>query len=321
MNKQIDQLIEKIKAANSIAILMHYNPDGDAVGSASAMYELINDNFGKTAQMFYDGAIPSNLNFVPNRDRFIFVGQDYQTNKFDLVIAVDTGSLNLLKETAQILRSAADTVKIDHHGTSEDYANLNILDLQPSAAEVIYKIAVSAGWKINNNAANALLTGIRCDTGDFAFNRTSGTFKIAGELMDLGADNKYIADAISIMPMDATMANARAILNAKFYFDNKLAVSLVDAQEYEKLDGKGSHALKLLRHIEGVEYVAVIKQTDDTHTNVSFRASTKPVDMIAVELGGGGHKFAAAVRFTDKALDEVQEIVLESFEKHLNEKR
>ena len=52
----LDSILEEIKKANSIVILTHQNPDGDAVGSALAM-NLALKKLGKNA----DVIIPSTI--------------------------------------------------------------------------------------------------------------------------------------------------------------------------------------------------------------------------------------------------------------------
>ena len=46
----LDQILEEINQANSIVILTHENPDGDAMGSSLALYQALK-NYGKDVDL------------------------------------------------------------------------------------------------------------------------------------------------------------------------------------------------------------------------------------------------------------------------------
>ena len=68
----------------------------------------------------------------------------------------------------------------------------------------------------------------------------------------------------------------------------------------------------MLGQIKGVEYVALLKSQKTNQTGVSLRSKNKPIDDIAVALGGGGHTYAAGAVVKD-SLEHTREKVLELF--------
>ncbi len=48
----LDKILEEINKANSIVILTHENPDGDAIGSSLAMYNILKA-YGKKSRCYY----------------------------------------------------------------------------------------------------------------------------------------------------------------------------------------------------------------------------------------------------------------------------
>ena len=87
----IDNIKEEIQKANDVVILTHESPDGDAVGSALAMY-LTLKKLGKTV----DVIIPeyaSMFNFLPGADQIKKVGKQ---EPYDLAISVDVTGVNRL---------------------------------------------------------------------------------------------------------------------------------------------------------------------------------------------------------------------------------
>ena len=62
----IDNIIEEIKAAESIVLLTHENPDGDAVGSALAMFIALKQ-IGKNVDVIIP-EYPKIFDFLPYRE-------------------------------------------------------------------------------------------------------------------------------------------------------------------------------------------------------------------------------------------------------------
>lgn len=318
--KQTESFIQKINTANTIVIFMHNNPDGDAIGSAGALLELIKINTGKTASLLYSGTISKSLLFLPHAPTAINIKDLSTAAPFDLAIAVDTGSLSLLSDgNKDLFLSARDTVKIDHHKDSDNFANLNIKTVCAATAELIYTIARHAKWSVNTSAANALYTAILSDTMGFKFVKKSSTFKIAAALVDRGAGPAYIAEQLSKKTKASTLVNAAAVMDAKFFFNDELALTTIDKQQKKNLDGKGTDAMTMLQNIDGVNYVALLKEYDTNDVHLSLRGK-KPVDVVAHEFGGAGHELAAGATLTG-TLDQACESVLRAFEKILQRKQ
>ena len=63
----LDNILNEIRAANSIVILTHENPDGDAIGSALAMYMSLK-KMGKEPDVIIP-EYPRIFNFLPNADK------------------------------------------------------------------------------------------------------------------------------------------------------------------------------------------------------------------------------------------------------------
>lgn len=62
----LDNILEEIKKAESIVILAHETPDGDAIGSVLAM-NLALKKMGKTPDVILT-EIPRNFDFLPGRE-------------------------------------------------------------------------------------------------------------------------------------------------------------------------------------------------------------------------------------------------------------
>ncbi|MDR0726495.1 MAG: bifunctional oligoribonuclease/PAP phosphatase NrnA [Rickettsiales bacterium] len=317
--EQFNLLLHRIKTAKNIGIFMHNNPDGDAVGSAGALAEILQDNFSKPTTLLYSGNMPDFLKFLPHVHNAIDSKNFKQKKSFDLTIAVDTANIQRIsKESAAIYLSSRDTVKIDHHKNSLNFADLNIVDLLPSAAEIVYNIARQGKWKINPVAATALYAGIYSDTVGFQYLDDSKTFKIAAELVKLGANPRDIAEKLLTAKRDSTLINAKAVADAQFFFNGELAITYMTKEQCAYLDGKGTEAMGMLLTIEGIKYIALLKESA-SDVYVSLRGKC-PVLSIANRLMGNGHSMAAAATVPGN-IDTTREVVLQAFEKELKRKR
>ena len=75
----LDNILEEIKKANTIAIVVHENPDGDAIGSALAM-KLALEQLNKEADVIIP-EYPSAFSFLPGvekikKEKKVFLGTE-----------------------------------------------------------------------------------------------------------------------------------------------------------------------------------------------------------------------------------------------------
>ncbi len=313
MKKDIEIFIDKIKSANSIAVFAHKNPDGDALCSVLAMMQLIETNFGKTCVGIYDGNIPENFEYVPLRHRIKFYGNVDLTQPFDLAIVLDYGTRRHVSWAAPVLDQARFVVEIDHHQNDDKIGNLCLDDVRAAATgEILYTIARTANWHIDDKVADLLAVSILTDTGFFKFVRRSDSMRIMADLVDMGVSIGRLCDIMNNKPYKAIQTEAAAAANAELFYRKTLALATIDKKMYKNLDGRGELVLNLLGQMGGVEYVVLLKQQRENQTGVSLRSRTRPVNHIAAALGGGGHTYAAGAVVSD-TLENVRARVLELF--------
>lgn len=313
MEKDIEIFVEKIKSANSIAIFAHKNPDGDALCSVLALMQLIETNFGKTAVGIYDGNIPENFEYVPLRHRIKYYGNVDLTQPFDLVIALDYGTVKHIAWAMSVIEKARFVAEIDHHQNDEKIGQLCLDDVNAAATgEILYNIARAANWEIDDKVADLLAVSILTDTGFFKFVRRGESMRIMADLVDMGVSIGRLCEIMNNKPYKAIQTEAAAAANAELFYHKRLALATIDRKMYRNLDGRGELVLNLLGQMGGVEYIVLLKQQRENQTGVSLRSRTKPVNHIAAALGGGGHMYAAGAVIAD-TLENVRARVLELF--------
>jgi phosphoesterase RecJ-like protein len=311
---EVKELVAKIKAAESIAIIGHKNSDMDSMGAMLGLSRIIEINFGKKPICLYDGNVPAYQDFLPGRSDIVYVGKLPETFHADLLICVDIADSNKQFGDFKLdVFSRSDFVtKIDHHPDSEKFGAINIDDETASAAaEIIYDMANTAGWKIDVDAATCLLAGIVFDTGTFKWVQNSAPLRACADLVDLGASLDMILEKMNSAPKKHILACGRAVANAEFY--KNLAIAIIPREDYKNLDGSAAEVLDILRRIPGIEYFVLLTQAHEDSIHISMRGRTKAVNEIAANcFSGGGHKLAAGGIFQG-SLEDAKKAVIDAF--------
>ena len=75
MKRNHEAIARCIREAQTIAVVSHVNPDGDTIGSTTAM-RLILNALGKDVTLFCDGKVPDMLSFLPGQELFQYIDED-----------------------------------------------------------------------------------------------------------------------------------------------------------------------------------------------------------------------------------------------------
>ncbi len=310
-HKEAFRLLQEI---DDIVIITHRNPDGDAVGSVFAMYNVLKE-MGKNVRCITD-RIENALSFPVCEDAY----SDFEPR---FVISVDLADNRLM--TPDVYAQYADRVYlcIDHHGANTPYAENLLLDSSAAAAcEVIYDMLETAGQEISLKTAEALYLGISTDTGCFRYPNTSArTLEIASKLVAKGVNNGEINRRVfETKTKEFFRFESLAAASMKTYFDGRCAVITLTQDMFERtgVHEADTHSISALpRQIEGVLIGMVIKEKKDGGYKISVR-SNEPASASAVCecFGGGGHRLAAGCEISGK-LGEVTNMLLKAAEKEL----
>ncbi len=311
--EQVKIFDDKIRAAGSIILCAHKNPDGDALCSVLALAHLIETNYGKDVVCAYDGNIPDNLDDVPLRKRARYFERIENDVPFDVAIVLDYGIEKNIGGPHRFVENAGFIIEIDHHINDDKIGALCIDDANAAAtAEIIYNLMIAAGWTCDLVAARLIMTGIITDTGCFKYVKRAEVMRVAGNLVEFGVDIQRIVNELSNKPRRTVVTEAASVGATEFFFGNKLALAIIDANQYKHIDGRGETALNLLGQIRGLEYIVLLKEQKPNQIGVSLRGRGHAVDKIAMALGGGGHEYAAGAVVYD-TLENVKKRVLELF--------
>jgi len=318
--RDISQIAEQLKNADTIALAVHKNPDSDCIGSASALLVALK-NMGKTVYMYVDGNVPERLAFLTEKDFFC----ERTDISYDVCVAVDVASEELMGSVKEdVFTKAKVTCCIDHHGTNPGYADYNFVDGSAAAAgELVYFfIKDYLCMEVTKAIATRLYAAIASDTGSFQYsNTTPRTHIIASELMAKGIDAPFVMRTLFEMKTKEQLElKAEVTSNLRFYENGKICVALVDSNllsKYKMAFEEADDIAGLPRSIIGVEVGVYIKVKGEKECKISLR-SNEYIDVasLARTFGGGGHLRAAGLTIYEDA-KTAEKLVVEAIGKVL----
>src|SRR5436190_20231886 len=107
-----DLVLAELRRASKLVVLSHEHPDGDALGSLSAMQEILT-GLGKDSVMFIDPRdfpLPHEYSFLPLPK---LIGAPPSDVEERTIVFLDCGNLERTAEAFQ--RPGAHIINIDHH--------------------------------------------------------------------------------------------------------------------------------------------------------------------------------------------------------------
>jgi phosphoesterase RecJ-like protein len=316
-------LIDKLDAKLAV-LLCHHNADPDAIGAAYAFKGLLNRLRPSLETEIAAASGPSRLSKSMMEALPIELTDQPRIETADLIVLLDTNTIQQLDEWSNRISSNQPLVVIDHHAShpeTEQIATLSVADeTASSACEVVYRLFKEAELELSPDEAKALFLGIAFDTRHFII-ATSDTLKVVAELAEAGVNAQETLSVLSL-PMEHSERVARLKaaerVNLVKIGDWLIALSSVSAYQ-----ASACRALLALG-----AHVAVVAGQKHNKIQVSFRASREFSEETRVHMGrdlakplgdfmggmGGGHALSAGangagdveacLRFCEKLLKQ-----------------
>lgn len=326
--KEFKKIVERYE---KFLILTHKGPDVDAFCSSLLLRQILMEMYPKKTFNIQAKQNPSMR--LPNMKDIEMVSK-LDSDGYDAILITDAGDLSLCIDDEDSVDGTLPTVVIDHHDTFfSKKENITIInENMSSATEQVYMLAkeiYGKRFKLNEDSASLVQYGIVADTGRFLYDITTpNTHRVFAEAKSIvDVDLEDFAYRNSKFPREATPAIMKYLDSLTIEKDMAyMFVDRVDLENNQELRRGSSEAQaflrdKYLRYIQGVHWGFIIKPDMNTEDNwfVSFRSTKgyQDVRVIAEELGGGGHTYAAGVLMKANSLNELLERVLSVVRKHL----
>ncbi len=304
-----------------IAVIPHENPDGDAIGSALGLAEIL-AAAGHRLMVISPTDYPDFLKWMNSQVEVLVYGNAKQRatefiESSDIMICVDFNEVARAGKLAKKVEQFSKTkILIDHHPHPTGFCDYTISEPQySSTAELINDVVHITGLNrfMSVNAAEALYTGILTDTGSFNHNTSDpNTFKVVSELVALGVDTQKIQSEVYHNFSTDRMRLLGYCLNKKMqvfpeYRAALISITKKELKEFNFKIGDSEGFVNYPLSINNIVFSALFIEKEGW-IKASFRSKGDfPVNLFSRNhFGGGGHVNAAGGE-ANLSLDETIE--------------
>ena len=306
--KNIESIIQK---GDRILIIPHKSPDGDAIGSALALYQVFK-NMDKNPTIACIDTPPEVFNFLPNIEK---IQTDFSQLDFDTFFIVDCGATHLTglqDDYPQLFDKSLEVINIDHHQSNDFYGKYNlVVKNAASTTVVLYEMFTALNIPIDRYTATYLLTGIYTDTGSFMHsNTTPEVMRISAKLLAKGADLHGLSKDVFNTTKISTMRLWGRILKSSYQTSEGVTMAVVTEKDFEDTGADYSEITGAVDYINSVpdsEYSVILTEREGK-VKGSLRTLHDEVNVadIAGDFGGGGHTKAAGFTMPGKLKKEIR---------------
>ena len=327
---EIDKIKRLLSDKRKIVIIPHKNPDGDAIGSSTALKYYL-DNFNHNVDIISPNQFPEFLKWMdPNNIIKIFNEDEKYTQKIidaELIFTLDFNNLVRISGMKEYVeKSNAKIIMIDHHEEPSNYADFMYSEPKMSSTcEMIYHFIEKMGDvdKIDKNISRSLYAGIMTDTGSFKFPSTTElTHLVISNLLKTGISHSDIHNHIydnnkfeRVQLLSFALSKIKIIENLNTCYIS-LSQKELNKFNYEKGDTEGIVNYGL--SIKNIKFAVIfMENSNDNVIRISLRSRGDfDVNQFSKNIfGGGGHKNAAGA-ISKKSLDNTINYFLDSLKNY-----
>lgn len=315
------QILNKIEEYQTIIIIRHVRPDGDCVGSALGLREILRASYPEKRILSVARPRSAFFDFLDPDDADVGV----ETYREALVIVVDTANRDRIDNDNYV--HAPFLIKIDHHIPVEDYGHINyVREDMPATALIIadfYK-TFKDKLKITTAAARALFTGVVTDTGRFKYPRVGAAIlNLTAMLLECGFDMTEIYSYLYVKDKDDYKLQGYILRKFKTT-PHGVAYFIITRRLLKKFalaPDAASALINVLDSIKGhIVWIFFIENKEGVF-RVRLRSRHVPINELAARYEGGGHAQAAGAtvynrRQIKKLVAEADELVRAYKEEH-----
>ncbi len=323
-----------IANAKKIAIVTHYNPDGDAIGSSLALYNFM-ENEGKIVNIITPNRFPDFLAWMPGGENIIKEQENGNLaekvlKEADLLFIVDMNAPHRAGKVleSQIVQSKAYKILIDHHIHPEIDCDIMYSCTQTtSASELVYKFLYKYlkydKEKLSLAIAQCLYVGIITDTGSLTYScNYPETYAIIHQLIKKGVDGEEIHRLVYDNYSENRLRLLGLLLSQrmKVMSDKSTSYTYLTAEDLKENNYKPGDTEGFVNYglsIRSINFTAFFSDRSN-RIHVSFRSKGSfDVNQFARKhFNGGGHRNAAAADYYGSLEDAIAhfEQVLDEYE-------
>jgi phosphoesterase RecJ-like protein len=314
ISSQLEAVAEVLRSADSIGVVGHVGPDGDALGSMVGLARSAR-LAGKQAVASFDEpfVVPEEMSFL---DQSVLVPPKEFPRDLDVAVVVDTSVRSRVGSLAGAMEQADQLAVVDHHLSDGTWGDVVAIDATAGATtELIHELLNILEWPIDKDVATALYTGLVTDTGRFQYSSTSSrTHDIASALLERGVETdvigqKLFEEAAFGYYEVVSKVLGRSILDE----DHAFVWSIMEPADLESAGIESYETdglIDLVRMARGTEVACLLKRKRTGVIKGSLRSrGNVDVAAIASSFDGGGHHNAAGFTSAKEPAAIIEQIV------------
>lgn len=307
-NENITKIDEVIKNNEKFVILTHKNPDGDAIGSTTALAQWLSAR-GKKATIITPNEFPEFLQWIPFAENIIVydrnkVNGDKALAEADALFCLDCNSLTRTGDVGETARGKEMTkILIDHHLDPDNDFDIAVSHHEVCAtSELIFLLLHAINPEIlDSKIAESIYTGMMTDTGSFAYaSNRAEIYIIISHLIATGIDKDRIYRKVFYNYSLDRLRLMGYIMNCNLKLYKKSNAALITLRNEELMQfnarkGDTEGLVNMPLQIKGVRFSCFLREETPGKINVSLRSVDDfPCNEVAAKyFGGGGHKNAS----------------------------
>lgn len=304
------EVMEYIKLHDHFLLIAHKKPDGDTVGSITAMANVL-ERWGKNFVAYCKDLPDHHYRFLPlvekitKDDQFVLTHQPYEC-----VIVFDSGDLAYagVDTLVSSLSPRPFIINIDHHRTNTRYGDINVVvETAASTTEVVAAMFEAERVEMTQEIATCLLTGLVTDTGSFTNPATSvSALNAASMLVEHGGKFRTILkQLVANRTLPSLRLWAECFNRLQVIEPWNIAVTVITKEDQETFgiaEEQTEGIANFLNSLAGVNAIMVLKEQLNGFVKASLRTTREDIDVarFAQFFGGGGHKKAAGFTVAGK---------------------
>lgn len=308
-------------ALDTVVLLAHINPDGDAAGSVLGLAHYIKVNYPQYEVLPYlENTIDKGPKKMVKRDKVFdpFEKPDVEGKRFAAIVCDNAVITRMAGK--EYYEAATETMIIDHHASNEGYGNINYTKISEACAENVFYILdknslKTAALESHPTAADYIYLGIIQDTGGLARAKESTLYAVM-TLQEMGVKHNDIMKTMHNDTLESLQKKALLLNKAVRALGGKVAYVCVNQKESKEkeISYEDIHPIsEILRDCEDIEMSFTMYEETENRWRCSFRSDSGWIDVneLLTPFGGGGHAAAAGLKKTTDDVGKLREAIFE----------
>lgn len=320
-----------LKESKRVVIGGHPVMDGDAIGSALALYNALKAA-GRECLVVTQDVGAGKYEFLAGSDQLKPLDELPETLEgYDTAVVVDCGAQSRARSILERLAPGTRVVNLDHHIDNPGFGDAAVvIPKASSSGEVVYFALEKAGIPLTLEAAECLFTAIVTDTGRFMFsNSTPDAYRIIAQMIeDYGLDVATLTGSIyRVKTPQRLRLEAMVAESIETHLDGRIVVARVSREMLDKTgctEAEANEMIVIPKSLKGSMICILFREMGPDELKVSLRSEGQmAVNDIAARFRGGGHLRAAGCHVHGRPVAEseaeIVQVTIDELERTLKE--